>query len=189
MEKSESIKNVSKALLLFQTKMEAISKDSTNPFYKSKYCSLSNILENIQLPLAEAGLCFSQLPDEHSLTTILIHSESGEYLQASYVMPVAKQNDPQAVGSSITYARRYALGAILGLNIEEDDDANKGSDKPKAEQKTEQPSKPWINKGSDEWKVAINAILKGVRTIDDLKKTYSISKVNEAELISLTTKK
>lgn len=184
MNKSESIKNVAKALLLFQTKMESISKDSTNPFFKSKYCSLSNILENIQLPLAEAGLCFSQLPDEHSLTTILIHAESGEYLESSYIMPVAKQNDPQAVGSSITYARRYALGAILGLNIEEDDDANKAT--VKAETK---PEKAWLNKGSDEWKNAINALLKGTHTVEDVKKKYSVSKLNESELIALTTKK
>lgn len=181
MNKSESIKNVAKALLLFQTKMESISKDSTNPFFKSKYCSLSNILENIQLPLAEAGLCFSQMPDEHSLTTIIIHAESGEYLESSYIMPVAKQNDPQAVGSSITYARRYALGAILGLNIEDDDDANAAT--------TKAPEKAWLNKGSDEWKNAVNALLKGTHTIEDVKKKYSVSKVNETELIQLTTKK
>jgi hypothetical protein len=183
MKKSESIKNVAGALLLFQTKMEAIGKDSTNPFYKSKYCSLSNILENIQLPLAEVGLCFSQLPDENSLTTILIHAESGEYLEASYVMPVAKQNDPQAVGSSITYARRYALGAILGLNIEEDDDANKAT--VKAEPKSD---KAWLNKGTDEWKNAVNALLKGTHTIDDVKKKYALSKPNESELLELTKK-
>lgn len=183
MKKSESIKNVAGALLLFQTKMEAISKDSTNPFFKSKYCSLSNILEHIQLPLAEAGLCFSQLPDDNSLTTILIHAESGEFLEASYIMPVAKQNDPQAVGSSITYARRYALGAILGLNIEEDDDANKGAAKP-----NDTPEKAWLNKGSDEWKNVVNALLKGTHKIEDVKKKYSVSKANETELVELTKK-
>lgn len=179
MKKSESIKNVAKALLLFQTKMESISKDSTNPFFKSKYCSLSNILENIQLPLAEAGLCFSQMPDEHSLTTIIIHADSGEYLESSYIMPVAKQNDPQAVGSSITYARRYALGAILGLNIDDDDDANAATVKA--------PEKAWLNKGSDEFKLVVNALLKCTHTIEDVKKKYSVSKAIETELSQLKT--
>lgn len=126
MEKSQSIKELAKALSLFQTKMEKIKKDSINPFHKNKYASLSTILEHIQIPLAECNLSFSQLPDGEHLVTILIHLESGEYLQSNYLLSPSKL-DPQGVGSAITYARRYALGAILGLNIDEDDDANKAS--------------------------------------------------------------
>jgi len=123
MEKSESIKNLALALCSFQGKMEKIGKDSNNPFFKSKYASLSTILEHIQKPLTESGLCFSQMPDQTGLTTILIHSESGEFIQSTYVlMPV--KNDPQSFGSAITYARRYVLGSILGLNIDEDDDGH-----------------------------------------------------------------
>lgn len=126
MEKSASVKNIGKALTLFQTKMEKVPKDSTNPFYKNKYASLSTILESIQLPLAESGLSFSQLPDGNCLTTILIHNESGEYLQSCYDIHPAK-TDPQGIGSAITYARRYALSAILGINVDDDDDGNQGS--------------------------------------------------------------
>ncbi len=62
------------------------------------------------------------------LTTIIVHAESGEWMESSYVMPVAKQNDPQAMGSAITYARRYALASIFNLNQEEsDDDGNLAS--------------------------------------------------------------
>ena len=123
MEKSASIKNLALALCQFQGKMESISKDSDNPFYKSKYASLSTILHHIQKPLVESGLCFSQMPDELGLTSILIHAETGEFLQARYTLTPVK-SDHQSVGSAITYARRYALGAILGLNIDEDDDGN-----------------------------------------------------------------
>jgi len=122
MNKSESIKNIGLALCKFQATIGKVSKEANNPFFQSKYASLANILDTIQKPLSDCGLAFAQLPDDDALTTLLIHSESGEWIEASYKMPVAKQNDPQAMGSAITYARRYALGAILGLNIDDDDD-------------------------------------------------------------------
>lgn len=126
MKKSESIKEIGKALALFHTKVAKIPKTDKNPFFKSVYAGLPAILEAIQMPLEESGLTFSQHPDSESMTTILIHCESGEYLQSSYLMKPVK-NDPQSVGSAITYARRYALGAILGLNIDVDDDGNQAS--------------------------------------------------------------
>lgn len=128
MEKSVSIKNIAKAIGLFQVKMSPIKKDSSNPFFKSKYASLSTILEQIQIPLEECGLSFCQFPDGECLTTILMHHESGEFMQACYNIHPAK-SDPQGIGSAITYARRYALASILGLNIDEDDDGNAASGK------------------------------------------------------------
>jgi len=129
MNKSESIKNLAKALSVFQSKVEAIKKTETNPFFKSKYADLSNIIESTRLPLAEAGLSYSQFPTgDNGLTTILMHAESGEYLESTYNMQPAK-NDPQGQGSAITYQRRYALSAVLGLSTENDDDANAASAK------------------------------------------------------------
>lgn len=130
MNKSESIKELAKALLDFQSKGIKVGKEASNPFFKSKYASLANILDRISAPLAESGLSFSQMPDGKSLTTILVHAESGEWIESTYEMPIGKPNDPQAVGSAITYARRYAIGAILGLNIDDDDDGNKAAEKP-----------------------------------------------------------
>lgn len=207
MRKSDSIKNIAKALMTFQTKAEKISKDSTNPFFKSKYASLSNILEHIQIPLGECELSIAQFPDESGLTTILMHT-SGEYLESTYLMPVSKINDPQAVGSAITYARRYALGSILGLNIEEDDDANKASVHSQVQRIGEvikervereisptptQPfndDKKWLNRYTDksksketiEWKNVIEKMGLGVITMADVKKSYKVSKEIESML-------
>jgi hypothetical protein len=104
--------------------MEKIDKTASNPFFKSKYASLSSILEAIQIPLAESGLVFSQHPDKGELTTILIHTETGQYMMSSYDIHPVKV-DPQGIGSAITYAKRYALCAILGLNVDEvDTDGN-----------------------------------------------------------------
>jgi hypothetical protein len=128
MEKSAEIKNLATALCKFQGAVETIRKNETNPFFKSKYASLSDILNVIRQPLADNGLSFTQFPSgEYGLLTILMHT-SGEYLSESYKMEPSK-HDPQGAGSVITYQRRYALGSILGLNIDVDDDANSGSEK------------------------------------------------------------
>lgn len=191
MEKSQSISNLAKALTTFQIKVGSIKKDSINPFFKSKYASLTTIIEHITLPLSESGLCYTQFPDESGLTTVLMHSETGEYIQATYQMPVSKVNDPQAVGSAITYARRYALGAILGLAIDEDDDANAAS-KPNHSVSVSESNKPWLNKFEKDgstitelWQKAKINIEAGKVTMEQIKAKYIVSKVHQQELQSL----
>jgi hypothetical protein len=106
--------------------VENIKRDSKNPFFKSKYASLANVLDTIRVPLKEAGLAFSQLPTgDNELATLLMHS-SGEYLMSVVKMSPLK-NEPQAIGSAITYMRRYSLASVLGLNIDDDDDGNLAS--------------------------------------------------------------
>jgi hypothetical protein len=125
--KSESIKNLSAALLVFDAEMGMIGKSSTNPFFKNKYAPLPDILAAIKDPLIKAGLTVKQFPEiEHGLTTMIMHADSGEWISTTYTMKPAK-DDPQGEGSRITYQRRYALGAVLGLNIDVDDDGNKAS--------------------------------------------------------------
>lgn len=137
MNKSNSIGALAKALAAFHLKVGKIKKDATNPFFKSKYASLSNILDAITIPLAESGLTFTQFPaEENGLITILMH-ESGEFIESTYSMRPVK-DDPQGRGSAITYQRRYALAAILGLNIDEDDDGNAATQPPATPQKKQQ---------------------------------------------------
>ena len=128
MEKSNEITKLTTALVKFQGQMLKVGKDAINPHFKNRYASLSTIIEATQKPLADCGLAIIQLPEgENCLRTMLVH-ESGEYLSESYKMTPSK-NDPQGLGSAITYQRRYALGAILNLNIDEDDDGNQASAK------------------------------------------------------------
>lgn len=128
MQKSESIKELATALAKFQGAMKPIAKDASNPFFKSKYASLSVIIEDTKEPLVKCGLSYAQFPDEtDGLTTILMHT-SGEWISSTYnISPVDRK--PQSLGSAITYARRYALQSILGLQVE-DDDGNEAT-KPK----------------------------------------------------------
>jgi len=127
MSHSESIVNLSKALFQFQGRISKIQKDSNNPFFKSKYASLSHILDNINPLLIEHGILIMQHPvdgqsaDVVSLSTMIVHAETGEYLESVFSMSPTKK-DPQGIGSCITYMRRYALVSILKLNVDEDDD-------------------------------------------------------------------
>lgn len=182
-EKSETIGKLALALVQFQSTVNAIPKDSQNPFFKSSYASLSSILKNIQTPLSGAGLAFSQLPiGSNGLTTILIHAESGEYIQSTYYMTPVK-NDPQGIGSAITYMRRYALGAVLGLNIDEDDDGNSAS-KPRAEPKRQQQAKSQLSERG--FKKALERIENGeTELVGKLIETYKLSTDQLAEIHNL----
>lgn len=117
----------------FHEEVKVIEKTEVNPFFKSKYAGLGSILKAIKEPLAKSGLTFVQLPFQtNGMRTIIIHPESGETIEETFFMTPAK-NDPQGQGSVITYQRRYALSAILGLDTETDDDGNEASEKPKTD--------------------------------------------------------
>lgn len=124
--KSDEIDLLIKALVKFHAKLPKVVKDEVNSFYKNSYAPLSTILDTIDPVLNEHGLTVIQLPTgSGSLTTVLAH-ESGQYIGSTSRME-SKEATPQAVGSAITYQRRYALGAVLSLNIDEDDDGHSGS--------------------------------------------------------------
>ena len=120
MERSESIKELSKALVEFHKKVGKVIKDAKG--YNYRYATLSNILDVIQDPLNECGLSVIQLPQgDHELVTILTHI-SGEFISNTSRM-IPKEDNPQQRGSCITYQRRYSIGAVLCINIDDDDDA------------------------------------------------------------------
>jgi len=124
MNKSESISNLALALNKVQASMGKAKKSSNNPFFKSRYADLSSVWEACGEALAENDLCISQMPCESfdgfaGLETILMH-KSGEWISSVMHMPLSKR-DPQGLGSAITYARRYALAAIVGVTQEDDD--------------------------------------------------------------------
>lgn len=127
--KSESITKLAQALLAAQAEFSAVPKGSDNPFFKSKYAALPDVVKHTTPVLAKHGLGVSQFVDnvngEDALTTYLIHS-SGEFISHSMLLHLVK-DDPQAQGSAITYARRYSYMSCLGLVADEDDDGNAAS--------------------------------------------------------------
>lgn len=130
MQTSDSIINLSKALLAAQKAITFAAKDATNPHFKSKYADLPTVIDAIKPALNAAGIVFMQMPAPSesgciALTTRLMH-ESGEWIESTATCPLQKQ-DPQGYGSANTYLRRYALAAAVGL-YQDDDDGNAASD-------------------------------------------------------------
>lgn len=141
MQRSESISNLAQAFALAQGEFDnAIrdhsanvrSKKGEDSSYKYNYADLASVLEAVRTPMAKNGMSVVQLPfvdcSTISITTILLHS-SGEWIESEKLsMPAdANMSGPQALGASITYARRYALACVLGIATEADDDANHAS--------------------------------------------------------------
>ena len=131
MNKSESIIEISKALATFQEEVKQPLKDADNPFFKSKYVPLENVVEAISGYGPKNGLSFVQWPknDENGrvgVATLLMHT-SGEFIEFDAVFMKADKETPQGAGALITYLKRYSLSAIYGITSDADDDANNSS--------------------------------------------------------------
>ena len=117
-------KNLATALIKFHDSGAAAKKGAANPFFKSKYASLEEVIETVRAEAGKVGLTFTQLVDfdEHYIfvTTILMH-ESGESVTGRTPVLTKDNTDPQKMGSGITYAKRYGLQAAFGLPSEDDD--------------------------------------------------------------------
>ena len=127
-EMSAGIGKLIEALAKASLTFKPILKESTNPFFKSKYADLANVIDATRESLGKNGLAVIQPPFYKreaglvEIMTLLSHS-SGEWIKCTLEIPMAKQ-DAQGVGSAITYGRRYAYSAVLNVASEEDDDAN-----------------------------------------------------------------
>ena len=123
MQTSQSVTKITEALINAAAKITPLVKGSDNPFFNSKYADLNQTIEALRKVLLEEGLWFMQFPtstdNSVGVVTRVVHSSS-EFIEHEFVLPLAKR-DPQAAGSAITYARRYALVAIFGLQAVDDD--------------------------------------------------------------------
>lgn len=133
---SETMGAIATALAKAQGQIQAASKDAVNPHFRSRYADLASIRAACQAPLSEAGLAVVQGPaivesGWVSVQTMLIHSESGEWMSTTLAAPPRKQ-DPQAIGSTVTYLRRYTLACLVGVVADDDDDGNAASHRPQA---------------------------------------------------------
>jgi len=127
---------------LFEAKksIPVIKKDANNPFFKSGYATLSNIIEVVEPILAKVGMFIINVMDGNTLITKICDSETETVvIQSSFILPA--NGDIQKIGSAITYARRYNLLAMLNLNVEDDDDGNAVKPQPKPQVKAETISK------------------------------------------------
>lgn len=131
MKTSETIKEISIALNEFQKEVEQPSKSADNPFFKSKYVPLENVISTIKKYAIPKGLSYFQDTltkdnGEIGVQTRIMHV-SGEFIETEALYLPNDKKNAQGAGSSITYARRYQLSAAFGLSSDEDDDGNGAS--------------------------------------------------------------
>lgn len=131
MEMSEQIDKLAEALALAQSEIESAEKDRINPHFRSAYATLASVWEACRAPLTKNGIAITQGAKAEgavvTVTTMMLH-KSGQWFRDQISMRAANDT-PQAIGSAITYGRRYALAALAGV-APDDDDGNAGNGRP-----------------------------------------------------------
>ena len=129
---SEDCGKLFAAMASAQAVMGRADKDGKNPHYRSRYATLTSVIEAVRPVLAEHRLCVMQHahgPPQNNgmvrLTTVIGH-ESGQWTRSVCSVPIGKRNDSHALGSAISYLRRYALASVACL-VQDDDDGNQVS--------------------------------------------------------------
>ena len=166
--------SIYKKLLEVQKEVGAISKDSKNPFFKSKYFDINKLIEVVNPVLSDKGIVLLQPIQDNKVQSVLVDSESGDSVKSELELP--NLTDPQKVGSCISYYRRYTLSSLLGLQAE-DQDGNGLKSKPKPKQL------PKIT--PEGYQDAIKYISEGKYTLEQVKAKYSLSENQEKELNNL----
>ncbi len=148
MNKSDNIGELAKALSKTQSEIKGAIMDSENPFFKSKYADLTSVWEACRKPLTDNGLaviqtgvCLSEHPERVAIETTLVHA-SGEWM-SGIISARPVKDDPQSLGSCVTYLRRYSLSALVGICPEDDDGnaATQGTNSKEPPKKANEPAK------------------------------------------------
>jgi hypothetical protein len=180
MRTSESIKALAPALTLALGKLEGAAKNAKNPHFKNTYADLASVVDASRSILAESDLAVMQSPGlviegRLQLFTRIIH-KSGEWIEGEFHMPLAK-SDPQATLATLTYARRGALMAILGIPAV-DDDGNSASGPRQQTAPQEAPKPPTLSERADRFVTT----LRGLPTPAERERAYKLASKLLADL-------
>ncbi len=171
---------LAEALVAAQAEFPAVEPNAVNPHFKSKFVTLDHLIAKTRPILNKHGLAITQEPSVSeggfpTLTTTLLHI-SGE--SRSSVMPLLlTKQDMQGLGAALTYAKRYAWSAALGISADEDDDGNAAS--AKAEPKTDVPDALQAAQGEQERKELQEAVQAGIDRLGPLDAAWTLPSVLE----------
>jgi hypothetical protein len=131
MKTSDNVDKIIPAFIAFQAELPAVPKDSENPHFRNKYASLGAITEAMRPHLKNHGLGYMQYMAHTDgfqfMITRFVHT-SGQWIEDDGYLLNPTKNDPQGMGSAVTYGRRYTISAFAGIISEDDDDGNKASE-------------------------------------------------------------
>lgn len=147
MKRSDSIVNLAQALIKSQREMGAVTKASDNPYFKSKYADINDILDVVVPVLNNNGILVIQPTSldpagNPAVETTLIHVDSGEFMTSEPLTMVLAKSDMQQLGAAITYGRRFSLQSFLGLRAEDDDGNTATGKKLPPQQQQPKPTQP-----------------------------------------------
>jgi len=166
-------KNIYSKLFKVQKEIGAISKDATNPFYKSSYFDINSLLKQVMPLLQKQNLVLLQPIQDGMVKSVIIDTDGGSVESSMHLPDIA---DPQKLGSAITYYRRYTLQSLLALQAE-DDDANATVDQVSD-------NKKWLNLNTPEFSKATEYIKNGGK-VSAIQSKYKISKSVKEELLKI----
>tara|TARA_R110000868_G_scaffold392431_1_gene663058 strand:- start:5195 stop:5752 length:558 start_codon:yes stop_codon:yes gene_type:complete len=176
---------LNKKLFSLQKEVGTISKDATNPFFKSKYVDINSLIIQLNPILQKNGLILLQPIEMGNVTSKIICIDSGQSIESNLKLPDI--DDPQKIGSCITYYRRYTLQSLLGLPSE-DDDANLASNRLNEKISYSKPlvtKKPTLINNTPEYSKVVDYIKKGEADLVKIKMKYEMNNLMEQQLIKL----
>lgn len=163
--------NINQKLFNLQQEIGTISKDASNPFYKSKYFDINSLINQLNPLLKKHKLLLLQPIEEDCVYSKLICIDGTGGVISALKLP--EINDPQKLGSAITYYRRYTLASLLGLQAVDDDAII-------ASGATAQ--KPFLKEGTPEYS-KVYSYMKLNGNINSVKLKYNLSNKTENDLI------
>jgi len=154
-------------------KIGKVVKNSTNPHFKKSYADINALVESVEPLLIEQGLLLLQPIEDGVVSTLIIDIETGQSVVSSMRLPEIQ--DPQKIGSAVTYYRRYTLQSLLSLQAE-DDDANSAS-------ATVKNTKPTITQ--ERFENGLTQIAEGKLTPEAFKQALSGYQLNDLQTKAL----
>lgn len=165
--------NIYSKLLKVQTEIGAISKDTKNPFYNSKYFDINSLLRQVMPLLQKQQLVLIQPIQDGQVKSVIIDTEGGSVESTMFLPDI---NDPQKLGSAITYYRRYTLQSLLALQAV-DDDGNLAS--------KVKPAKKTLHLNTPDFKNAQKKLMSNEINLDDILKHYKVTKEVQQQLLTI----
>jgi len=189
-----------KKIAKVRSEIGVLVKNEINPFFKSKYFDINGLVEAVVPLLQKENLLLLQPITDGIVKSVIVDIDGGTQVESGLLLP--KLDDPQKIGSAITYYRRYTLQSLLALQAEDDDGNtasghnNKSAQKQQIEMKQAAPQQKWLNildndkNYTKEWYNVLNGIEKGtITSVADVRKYYAVNKEVAAQIENLLNSK